>query len=176
MLILLRKILTFFISCDKAALWMVQSVRPYHWKINCCVGRLTVLLEDKLYYWQINCDVGRSGIFSEDAVISVLFLRRPIGPRPATLLSGLQLQKHVGPADRQLLYLLFWSDSSATVKGYWYNKILLKRYTFSYDPFHHQRQMSKLYQWNSRYQNCFDRTRDVTVLSTIPTKEIQVFS
>ena len=42
-----------------------------HWKINCCVGRSTVLLEDKLYYWKINCDVGRSGIFSEDAVMTI---------------------------------------------------------------------------------------------------------
>ena len=43
----------------------------YHWKIN-CVGRSTVLLEDKLYYWKINCDVGRSGIFSEDAVMKTI--------------------------------------------------------------------------------------------------------
>ena len=44
------------------------SVRKinYHWKINCCVGRPAVLLEDKLYYWKINCDIGRSVVFSED--------------------------------------------------------------------------------------------------------------
>ena len=34
-------------------------------------------------------------------------------------------------------YTPYWSESSATVKGYWHNKILLKRYIFSYDPFHH---------------------------------------
>ena len=31
---------------------------------------------------------------------SVRFLRRPIGLRPATLMSSLQLQKHVGPVGR----------------------------------------------------------------------------
>ena len=69
--------------------------------------------------------------------ISVRFLRRSVGPRPATLLSGLQLQKRVGPAGRQLLYLLYWADSSTIVKGYWHNKILFKRYTFSDDPDQH---------------------------------------
>ena len=38
----------------------------YHWKINCCVGRSPVLLEDKLYYWKINCDIGRSVVSSGD--------------------------------------------------------------------------------------------------------------
>ena len=36
-------------------------------------------------------------------VLSVRFKRRHVGPRPATLLSGLQLQKRVDPAGRQLL-------------------------------------------------------------------------
>ena len=76
-------------------------------------------------------------LFFFSVLYSVRFLRRPVGPRPATLLSGLQLQKRVGPAGRQHLYLLYWSELSATVKGYWHNKILLKRYTFSYDPNHH---------------------------------------
>ena len=56
--------------------WLCPSVRlsvqlyyrkiNYHWKINGCVGRLTVLMEDKLYYWKINCDIGRSVVFSGD--------------------------------------------------------------------------------------------------------------
>ena len=58
---------------------------------------------------------------------SVRFLRRPVGPRPATLLSGLQLQNRVSPVGRQLLYLLFWAEWSITVNGYWRNRILFKR-------------------------------------------------
>ena len=93
---------------------------------------------------------------------SVRFLRRPVGPRPATLLSGLQLQKRVGPAGRQLLYLLYWAASSTTVKGYWYNKILFKRYTFSCDP-------------NQPWPGmCTPITRDVKIVSTIPIREIKV--
>ena len=42
--------------------------------------------------------------------LSVRFLRRSVGLRPATLLSGLQLQKRVGPVGRQLLYLLCWAE------------------------------------------------------------------
>ena len=84
------------------------------------------------------------------------------GPRPATLLSGLQLQKRVGPAGRQLLYLLYWAESSTTVKGYWYNKILFKRYTFSCDPNQH---------WPGM---CTPITRDVKIVSTIPIREIKV--
>ena len=69
-------------------------------------------------------------------VPSVRFLRRPVGPRPATLLSGLQLQKRIGPVGRQLLYLLCWAEWSTTVNGYWH-KILFKRYIFTYDPNQH---------------------------------------
>ena len=68
---------------------------------------------------------------------SVRFLRRPVGPRPATLLSGLQLQKCVGPVGRQLLYLPCGAEWCTTVNGHWRNKILFKRYTFSYDPNQH---------------------------------------
>ena len=53
---------------DQLYFWKIK----YHWKINCCVGRYTVLLEDKLYHWKINCDVGRSGVFSEDAVMKTI--------------------------------------------------------------------------------------------------------
>ena len=43
-----------------------------------------------------------------------------------TSLLGLQLYKHVGPAGRQLLYLLCCAGRLATVNWYWYNTILLK--------------------------------------------------
>ena len=46
-------------------------------------------------------------------------------------------KKRVGPVGRQLLYLLCWAEWSTTVNGYWRNKILFKRYTFSYDPNQH---------------------------------------
>ena len=68
---------------------------------------------------------------------SVRFLRRPVGPRPATLLSGLQLQKGVGPVGRQLSNLLCWAEWSTTVNGHWRNKIVFKRYTFSCNPNQH---------------------------------------
>ena len=41
---------------------------------------------------------------------------------------------HFGPAGRQLVC---WAESSTTVKRYWHNKILFKRYTFTYDPNQH---------------------------------------
>ena len=53
---------------------------------------------------------------------SVRFVPRPIGLRPATLMSGLQLQKHVGPVGRQFLYLLCWAEWSTTGNGYWRSK------------------------------------------------------
>ena len=68
---------------------------------------------------------------------SVRFLRRPVDPRPATLLSGLQLQKRVSPVGRQHLYMLYWAEWSTAVNGYWRNKILFNRYTFNYDSNQH---------------------------------------
>ena len=50
-----------------------------------------------------------------DELNSVRFWRRPVAPRPVTLRSGLQLQKCVGPAGRQLLYLLCWAKWPAIV-------------------------------------------------------------
>ena len=47
---------------DRLCYWKIK----YHWRINCCVGRSTVLFKDKLYYWKINCNFGRSVVFSED--------------------------------------------------------------------------------------------------------------
>ena len=76
-------------------------------------------------------------VYSKWFSTSVRFLRRPVGPRPATLLSGLQLQKCVGPVGRQLLYLPCGAEWCTTVNGHWRNKILFKRYTFSYDPNQH---------------------------------------
>ena len=54
--------------------------------------------------------------------VSVQFLRQPIGLRPVNLLSGLQLKKHVGPAGRQLLYLLCWDECPTTVDGCFHYK------------------------------------------------------
>ena len=36
------------------------------WKTNCCVGRSTVLFQNRLYYWKINCDAGISMVLLED--------------------------------------------------------------------------------------------------------------
>ena len=93
---------------------------------------------------------------------SVRFLRRPVGPRPATLLSGLQLQKRVGPVGRQLLYLICWAEWSTNVNGYWRNKILFKRYTFIHDPNQHYPEMCTLI------------TRGIEIVSASSIKEIKV--
>ena len=93
---------------------------------------------------------------------SVRFLRRPVGPRPATLMSGLQLQKRVGPVGRQLLYLICWAEWSTNVNGYWRNKILFKRYTFIYDPNQHYPEMCTLI------------TRGIEIVSASSIKEIKV--
>ena len=95
-------------------------------------------------------------------VTSVRFLRRPVGPRPATLLSGLQLQKRVGPVGRQLLYLICWAEWSTNVNGYWRNKILFKRYTFIYDLNQHYPEMCTLI------------TRGIEIVSASSIKEIKV--
>ena len=99
----------------------------------------------------------------KDPTTSVRFLRRPVGPRPATLLSGLQLQKRVGPVGRQLLYLLCWAEWSTTVIGYLRNKILFKRYTFSYDP----TPATDVYPHNSRCQNCISLSHKGNIIFDI---------
>ena len=80
----------------------------------------------------------------------VRFLRRPVGPRPATLMSGLQLQKRVGPVGRQLytyyvepngLPLLMDTDFIQKIYIYSWSKPTQAR-----DVYPHNLEMSKLYQ------------------------------
>ena len=130
--------------------WYYKDLaQPYTEKGNC------ILLVQMLCCMQHHT-------ITDHAINSVWFLRRPVGPRPATLLSGLQLQKRVGPVGRQLLYLICWAEWSTNVNGYWRNKILFKRYTFIYDPNQHYPEMCTLI------------TRGIEIVSASSIKEIKV--
>ena len=85
---------------------------------------------------------------------SVRFLRRPVGPRPATLMSGLQLQKRVGPAGRQLLYLIYP------------NRLTLLRDTGTPRFYSKDIHLVMIQTTTSEiWQNCINRTRDVKIVS-----------
>ena len=99
LLSLLRRLI---FSCNQATLWMVQSVCPsirpqlYHWKTNCCVGRSTVLLENRLYYWKIICDAGRSMVLLEDQLYWRQSTGLDVNYRSRKITARRRLHKYVG--------------------------------------------------------------------------------
>ena len=73
------------INCIIGRSTVLMEDQLYHLKINCIIERLTVLLEDKLHYWKIYCIIGRSTVLKSPA-----FDARTLGMSNLIILYSLQ--------------------------------------------------------------------------------------
>ena len=136
-----------------------------------CLGTVFPLHKDKtvvrpIYLYDGNAITGRTTslhwIIQYDWKDDIFTLSHPICPKTLHLRTADPLWGKF-PVGRQLLYLLCWAEWSTTVNGYLRNKILFKRYTFSYDP----TPATDVYPHNSRCQNCISLSHKGNIIFDI---------